>query len=329
VPGIECEDTPSIVTAGYMPLLSSHHDDGDGYAVRVNRPRPPDGRYSTPQSSPGEAPYARTLNLHGCHRIGDPTHYRLTYEFEGASAVPFTGLAWWAPRLGPGAPIHMVPDADGWYPVLPASDLAHPNWLLSWPTNAFGNGTYDVRLELGNLSSGTISVADQSAPRRFEIDNTRPDVQLLEIRWRSATVPLSTPWNDVTSELLTGSCLVLERPIGEAVHLRVIWSAAATHLRNAQLRGGGCGGGLSFLTGEDTRQRWHVGPSDNSVMRTAVMMLPDSTSHPAGCYSVRVDAWGRQFNPSGFDHGPSANWFINQGAFSWSRVSRAISVVDV
>lgn len=169
----------AIVTAGYMPLEPTHHDDALGVATRINRPRPPDGRVTTPQSFPGHAPYARTLNLHGCHRIGNATHYRLTYAYQapGSAAfttpVPFTGLQWWAPRLGPGAPIHVVPDANGWYPILPAGQVAHPNWLLSWPTHNFPGGLYETRLELGVASGGSITVIHTSHPR-FLVDNSRP-----------------------------------------------------------------------------------------------------------------------------------------------------------
>ena len=327
VEGIECQNTPAIVTAGYMPLLATHHDDTTGLATRVNRPRPPDGHYGTPQSSPGFAPYTRTLNLHGCQRIGGASHYRLTYAFNGGAQVPFTGLAWWAPRLGPGAPIHVVPDGDGWYPVLPVAQLAHPTWLLSWPTHAYGDGSYELRLELGAAAGGSIAVTDTSSPRTFLIDNSRPDVQFHEIRWRAATVPLATPWTDANSVLLPDICPVLTRPAGTDVHLRVVWSASADHLRNAQLGAGGCGaGGFSFVTGEESFRHWHIDAANNAVLRTAVLLLPGG--RPPGCYHLRVDGWGRQFNPSGFDAGPSANWYINQGTFSWSQVTRSISLVN-
>ncbi len=333
VEGIECQNTPAISTAGYMPLEATHHDDSLGVGTRVNRPRPPDGRDSTPQSSPAHAPYARTLNLHGCHRIGSATHYRLTYAFRASDSavftapVPFTGLSWSAARLGPGAPIHVVPDADGWYPIPPAGQMAHPNWLLSWPTLNFANGLYETRLELGAVSGGSIAVTHTSNPRRFLVDNTSPTLRFDEIRWRPASVPLATPWTDGNSTLLPAVCPVLTRPAGMPVHIRAVWSASAPLLRNARLSASGCGaGGLSFVTDEDTYRRWHTGPADNSVDRTAVFLLPGS--RPAGCYHLRIDAWGRQFNPSGFDHGPSANWFIDQGTFGWNMTSRAISLVN-
>ena len=333
VEGIACHDTPAISTAGYMPLEATHHDDALGVGVRVNRPRPPDGLYATPQASPAHAPYARTLNLHGCHRLLEATHYRLTYAFRAAPSalftapVPFTGLEWWAPRLGPGAPIHVVPDADGWYPIPPAGQMAHPNWLLSWPTHRFANGLYEIRLELGVAAGGSIAVTHTSDPRRFLVDNSSPTLRFDEIRWRPASIPLTTPWTDGNSSVLPAVCPVLTRASGTPVHLRIAWAASATHLRNAQLSAGGCGaGGLSFVTGETTHRHWHVDADDNAIDRSAVLELPGD--RPAGCYHLRIDAWGRQFNPSGFDFGPALNWFVDQGTFGWSQVTRAISLVN-
>jgi hypothetical protein len=331
VEGIECQDTPAISTAGYMPLETTHHDDGAGVATRVNRPRPPNGNCTGTQAYPAHAPYTRNLNLHGCHRIGSATHYRLLYAFAASevgpftAAVPFAGLTWWAPRLGPGAPIHVVPDATGWYPIPPAGQVAHPNWLLSWPTHRFANGLYEVRVELGAASGGSIAVTQASAPRRFLVDNTRPTMGFDEVRWRPASTSPSTPWTAAT--LLPDVCPVLVRPAGQDVHLRVVWSASAPHLRNAKLSASGCGAGdLSFVTDAGSHCHWHVDSTDNHVQRTAILLLPGS--RPAGCYHLRIDAWGRQFNPSGFDHGPAEDWFIDQGTFGWNMSARAISLVN-
>ncbi|MCP9452006.1 MAG: hypothetical protein NNA23_04915 [Nitrospira sp.] len=158
------------------------------------------------------------------------------------------------------------------------------------------------------------------------MDNLRPTLHFNEIRWRLASIPLTTPWTDSNSTLLPAVCPVLTRPAGMDVHLRVVWQASASHLRDAQLSASGCGAGaLSFETGEDTHFRWHVNSADNSVTRTAVLRLRGSL--PPGCYHVRIDAWGRQFNPSGFDHGPSADWLINQ-VIDWNSSTRSISVVN-
>lgn len=333
IPGIDCQDDPAIITAGYMPLEPTHHDNTDGVGIRVNRPRPPDGRSSTPQSGLAHAPYCRTLNLHGCQRLGGATHYRLTYAVKLPDAtaftapVPFAGLKWWAPRLGPGAPILIAPNADGWYSILPAASLAHPNWLLSWPTHAFANGLYEVRLELGKASGGSISVTDTSAPERFLVDNTKPTLRFEEIRWRPASIPVATPWTNANSTLLPTVCPVITRMSGTPIHIQVAWAASAAHLRNAYLSAAGCGaGGLSFVTGEDTYRHWHIDKNDNDIAETATLLLPGN--RPAGCYHLRLDGWGRQFNPSGFDYGPALNWLINQGSFSWSHAGRAISLVN-
>lgn len=324
---VECQNQPAIVTAGYMPLTPAYHDNATGYGLRVNRPRPPNGLSGTAQSGLAHAPYALTLNLHGCHRLKDATHYRLTYSYQGGPVTPFRGINWYAPRLGPGGPIFISPDADGWYPILPAANLAHPHWLLPWPTHNYANGRYEVRLELGKPAGGSIGIVDTSGERVFMVDNSLPALDLVEIRWRPASVPVATPWNDATSTLLPAVCPVITRPAGQDIHLRVTWSASATHLLYANLQTSGCGGGgFMQLSPEDTSYHWYVNSTDNVVNGTALFELPGDRL--PGCYHVAIDAYERSMNPSGFDHGPINDWFVNQ-YLHHARISRSISLVNV
>ena len=178
-PSIPCVDTPTIETVGLMPLIATHHDNATGYATRVNRPRPL-GLSSSPQVSPGRAPYAGTLQLHGCHHIPNGAFYRLLYSFNGNAQVPFLGLEWYAPRLGGGAPIHFVPDNQGWYPIVPAAQLVFPHWLLNWPTSA--GGVYDIQLQIGNAAKNPVGAP--SAVVKMRIDNSSPNVGFVQLRWR-------------------------------------------------------------------------------------------------------------------------------------------------
>ena len=94
-PTIPCGNKPAIVTVGLMPLASTHHDNASGSATRVNRPKP-GGLFSSPPT-PGtgpesaQSPYAGTLQLHGCHRIGGAKFYRLLYRYEGGRSFRSSG----------------------------------------------------------------------------------------------------------------------------------------------------------------------------------------------------------------------------------------------
>ncbi len=83
-PDIECVNQPAIRTVGLMTLDATHHDSATGYSIRVNRPHPLGLTTSPPSVGPptepaAQAPYAGTLQLHGCHHIGGAQYYRLMY----------------------------------------------------------------------------------------------------------------------------------------------------------------------------------------------------------------------------------------------------------
>lgn len=337
---IPCGNVPSIETAGYLDLEPAYHDDTHGYGLRVNRPTaagdyPPPPHTGIASAVPANAPYAGNLNLHGCARIGTATHYRLKYEYRASEADPwgtpttFLGITWMAPRQGPGAPIPFVPDGDGWYPIVDAAILVHPNWLLPWYTPGQSDGFYRLELELGRLTGGVIHSDGTSAKRVFRVDNMDPSASFLEVRWRLATV--AGPWNDMNSTVVlpapANTCPAIHRPAGHDIHLRVVWTASATHLRDATLVQSGCGGGgLVMLDGGvEAYRHWHTGPLDNNVSQTNHYLLP--ASRPPGCYTLGIHAWSRAFNPQDFDAASTHDWWVNQG-FRWSWPSRAISVVD-
>jgi hypothetical protein len=121
---------PTIVTVGLMPLEASYHDSTTGYALRPNKPRP-GGFSDSPQTSPAQAPYLGTLQLHGCHRFDGAQFYRFVYAYAAASPVPFVGLDWYTPLLDGSGNLHVVPDPNGWYDILPPGNLIFPHWLLN------------------------------------------------------------------------------------------------------------------------------------------------------------------------------------------------------
>ena len=329
-PIIPCGNKPAIVTVGLMPLASSHHESTTGHAKRVNRPRP-GGLFADLQTSPGQAPYAGTLQLHGCNHIAGAAFYRLLYSYEGATEVPFLGLEWYPPKLtGPPWWFHAVPDASGWYEVLPEAQLVFPHWLLNWPTTNGPNGQYDVRLQLANASKVPLAApADLSDPVRFAIDNRKPLASFSQIRWRVVGSGSYLPENTYTWPFV---CLVVERPTGADIEIEVSWSASAVHFRSAQLSASGCGAGNPTLTGptpppplEESREHWHEDFMDNLVTRTALYSLPGSL--PQGSYGFSIEAFTRAFNPAGDGGGPGTNWLTNYD-YSKAHPSVSLSVID-
>jgi len=253
--------------------------------------------------------------------------------------LPITGVVFTAPRQGPGAPIPMVPDADGWYPVLPPGILVHPNWIIPWRTwTGPGDGGYQLRLELGRLTGGVINIVDTSAARTVEVDNSKPESSFIEVRWRNASI--GGAWSNANSTVVLptpvpNTCPIIYRPTGTDIHVRVVWSAWSKHLRDAVLDQYGCGGGSMEMidsppappppTEEDYRH-WHTGPANNNVGQTNVFLL--RAVRPPGCYTLRIRANSRAYNPQDWDAASVSDWWVDQ-AFRWTHRSRAISVVDV
>jgi hypothetical protein len=324
-PIVVCGNKPAIVTVGLMPLAASHHNNATGHATRVNRPRP-GGLLADPQVSPGQAPYAGTLQLHGCNHIGGAAFYRLLYSYDGATEVPFLGLEWFPPKLtGPPWWFHAVPDGDGWYEVLPEAQLVFPHWLLNWPTkNTFPDGQYDVRLELADGSKNPLSPpARYSDEVRFMIDNRNPVAGFNQLRWREAGGSYSAA-NTYTWPF---ACIVIERPTGADIEIEITWSASAIHFRSASIGASGCGiGNTPTLVGAlATSQHWHQNVFDNSMTRTTTYSLPGTL--PQGPFGFSIAAYTRAFNPAGDGGGPGTNWLADY-IYGQAYPSVSVSVLD-
>ena len=304
-PEVPCEGIPAILFAGLMPLIDPYHDADTGYARRPNRPHP-SGNFADLPHFPAETPFTHTLQLYGCNHSEGAVYYRLRYSFDGSASVTFKGLTWPLYRLIGGV-LHTLwpaPDADGWYPILPAADGWFPqSLLLNWPTGngTFQDGTYSVELDLGNAAKAVINTS--APPVKFRIDNSIPKGQFTKLRWRVVGGVWSLP--------MSLDCPVIPRPIvgGNPVpiEIEVSYQASAMHLRSVELRSGGCGGGdLTLNPPLSTAQHWHIDPADNSVINTAIFALSGLALQ--GAYSFDLLAVSRAFNPAGGDGGFEADW---------------------
>ena len=269
--------------------------------------------------NPGQAPFWRTVQLHGCQRFTGAAYYRLLYAYENNAEMPFHGLKWYAPQYPSGPPFLITPDPNGWYDIKAAGDLVFPHWLLNWPTHGFANGKYTVRLQTGD---GAKNVLDTSDPVCFVVDNTQPSHAFDSLRWRAPGVPGYNTWRTLPTV-----CPIIRRPADTTIELEVQYQAWANHFRNVFLIGYGCGSGTFTQLGPASDfDHWHDDAvTDNHVSETAVLELPGTAAE--GAYTVGLDIYGRAFNPAGGDNGPATNWEYNP-SYSWSRPRGRIAVID-
>ena len=349
---IPCGDQPAIVMVGRLPLIGDPAvfdgvlnlplpDPSAGYAQRTNRPRV-GGSFMAAPITPGRAPLRQTLSLYGCNRTdAKATHYRLLYRYSangGASftaPAPFTGLTWPLYRLtggGIGEWHYPAADAQGWYLInLPAGSNAWlpQDLLLDWQTDGaggFADGLYALTLQLG--SGGAIS--SQSAEVPIAVDNSLP-VAPFSVEVAKAAGGPFVPVGSI--------CPVVNRGAGvnkADLFFRVKLSAAARHLRSAELTAYGCGeGDFEFVSGSGgehpagttTYRHWHQDPDDNDQLLEAIYRLPASAAQ--GTYWFAAFVVARGFNPSGGDGGHLAipTWAYDP-SHAWINPSFGFSVFN-
>ncbi|MEZ5356136.1 MAG: hypothetical protein R2762_26165 [Bryobacteraceae bacterium] len=309
-PDVPCGNTPAILFAGRHPLVNPalpadpYHDNGTGYARRVNRPHPTGALVDPPPNPLAETPYASTLSLFGCNRIGNAKFYRVRYSHNGSPVAPFTGLTWPLYRLGAGGALETLwPAADGagWYPVLPQAENWFPDLLLlDWNTAAFADGVYTLDLQLGNAAKNVVAT---SAQVRFVVDNSRPSFQFTKLRWRKS----GGAWHD-----LPLACAVIPRGVVPSdIDIEVSFTSSAAHMRSVRFTAGGCGAGgnPTLSSALSTVEHWHVNAADNTFNSTAIYSV--AAVQPAGAYSLGATVAGRAFNPSGGDGGQLVDWNYN------------------
>ncbi|MGV8989701.1 MAG: hypothetical protein ACOH2H_26220 [Cypionkella sp.] len=314
-PAIPCGNVPAIVMAGRLPVTGDPlvydgtlGDPSAGYARRTNRPHP-SGAFSEALPLPeSQAPVAGVLSLFGCNKT-DPaaTHYRLMYRYSSNGGVsfttptPFLNMPHSLFRLngvGLGEWHSAIPDSLGWYPIAlpPGPNPWMPqDLLIDWPSQSLASGLYGVTLELG---TGGSAVTSSSAEVAFMVDNTSPTGPLAVEVGPSAVGPF-VPIDEI--------CPVVRRgAIPQDRYFRVTLSAAARHLRSAELWASGCGGGVfAFVNGvgghqaspgSTTYQHWHDSVGDNDQVLQVIYRLPAGTQE--GTYSFGGIVSGRAFSPN-------------------------------
>ncbi|PHQ38909.1 hypothetical protein DJ69_09085, partial [Halorubrum persicum] len=332
---VECE-TPSIESIGLLSTDSSLYDDSSGYARRINRPKPTGPSASRPD---GTAPFAGTLQLHGCHRFEEASYYRVLYSYDGGAERPFTGHEWHVPAIGRD-PVHVQPTGtDGWYPILDIpylesyydetlndNPLLFPFWVLNWNTRGYRNGTYDVRLQLADSNMDPLSTS--AAASSITVDNRAPNLDISRLDWAPWPESRSEPpegWNDITE-----SCPRIERPPGEDIGIRVTFRAWGEHFRSVRASAHGCGRNPTLIKpssggSSNSYSYWHQSTSNRSHKQTLVFKLP--ATYQQGVYRIRLRGVSRAFNPAGGGPGPSKDWEYDNDHID-SHLNRLISVSD-
>lgn len=307
-PPIQCTDV-GILMAGLMPVTGTdgglYHNKTTGYALRPNKPRP-SGSWTGAQSAPAAAPYRGTLQLYGCNHHPNADYYRLLYSYNNGPWVPFTNHGWKVFRWDVN---HLKtkavsPDSSGWYEILPANIDWYPgNLLLNWPTTAYTDGHYRVKMQFGNAAKTVIHETQEVA---FRVDNSRPAIGL-QVQYRLDT---ESTWHTLSSV-----CPVINRPHKEAVHFRVTATMSAQHARSVQVWGSTCGaGGLSLASSAPAKwevagvgiRHWHINANDNAAIVKPEFTL--ATNASPGVYTFHIKAWERSFNPAGGDGGYEHDW---------------------
>ena len=156
----DCEE-PEILFAGLVPARTPYIDTtggaNRGFGLRPNPPHadglirasvfPP----SLNPDTPANAPFMGTLQLYGCNLYQGGQYYRLLYSYNGTPAWCRENRQWYVdPWPGPGAPMLVHPDAQGWYPILASPDGWFPRmscWIGRPP--AIPTGSMKLRWKLG------------------------------------------------------------------------------------------------------------------------------------------------------------------------------------
>jgi hypothetical protein len=335
VPPVGNCEFPQILFAGLMPAREPYIDTTAnptrGFALRPNPPHT-DGEIrasvfppSPTPDTPSNAPFMGTIQLYGCNQFENGAYYRLLYSYKGAPAVPFTNLDWYLdPFPGPGLPLHVVPDAQGWYPILATPDAWFPpDELLDWPTSDYPDGLYDITLQIGDSSKTIIYTTPTAVP--FQVDNSTPAELIQSLSWRELP---SGSWTIFPSLV----CPIVERTAGSSIEFQVQYQVSASHLLKMDIGSSGCGGGTMQPSPEPNAlpyQHWYTAPGDNNVTQTATFVLPGSAS--AGCYGFTLNGYSRAFNPSGGDpaNPQATDWYYDATQLIWGQANLSVAVVDL
>lgn len=126
-----------------------------------------------------DAPFGGKLNVFGhwatLGSMPGAKKYRVVYSKDGG---PFTRLrqTWTNFRFTAGvwAPVSVGPDADDAYAIPDPTEIWYlPNLLISWQSDLFANGTYELKLEILNNGGGLLASPAGNSLTLF-VDNTPP-----------------------------------------------------------------------------------------------------------------------------------------------------------
>lgn len=338
---------PQIVVVGDMPLLNPTGagtfpivDTVTGYAVRPNRPHPTGQAPQVPLATVhATAPVAGLLEFWGCnhHLLNGTTasHYRINARVSadggstwGPSAPILDSWSNW--RVAGSPPVlqykPMTQLAGGWWEVLNPADQWIPgdHYLLQWHNAP--NGLVEMQLELGQLSSGSVTPIGTAPAVRLRVDNSVPSPQITGLGWRLPGGPLHP---------LPLNCPTIARA-HQAIEVVADIQITATHLRSLHLFGSGCGGGDPVLARgfeglegliAPTADYWHKSPADNAVTRQVVWAV--SAGLPPGAYGFGVQVFSRAFEPGdGHVYTPTNPDIGYDPAPIWTYAQTTIAIVD-
>ena len=273
--------TTGIVGINDMPVDIAYLK--DGYAVRVNRPKPNGAR---PEA---ETPFSGVLRLVGCPEYSQAAFYRVFYSFMG-SAKAFKE-SWYQYRISSRTFHEVMPDSDGFYPILtPANDYYPYHTLINWPTYQYSNGEYKVRLELYN--AGHNPILPELPEVDVVVDNSRPLVKFLNLRWRQAGI---AAWNDLDLD-----CPIISRIPNSSIDMEVTYNVAADHLRDLSISLVGCKDGSTII---GSSSYWHKAVNDNNKVLTWTVNVPSTAAQ--GAYHFYLEGRSRAFNAYG---GLAVDW---------------------
>jgi len=154
-------------------LVPANYIDGAGYA-NINIAN---------YYSASNAPFGGNLNVFGnwntLRFAYGAARYRVLYSLNGGAYTRlkqtwtnfrFNGVSWVPNAIGP--------DANDSYPIPSPWEVWYlPNLLISWQSGKFGDGTYNLRLELLN-SSGILLSSPPGNSLTLFVDNTPPTVSI-------------------------------------------------------------------------------------------------------------------------------------------------------
>lgn len=278
--------TTGIVGITEMPVDPAYLNN-EGYAIRVNRPKPNGIRPAA------KAPFCSTLRLVGCPNYGNAAYYKVFYKYENEPET-FFKESWYVYHISASTPHHVVPDTNGFYPVLnPPSDYFPYHTLINWRSHNYPNGKYTIRLALYDAAHKPIGPALHSI--NVKIDNSYPSrLDFLSLKWRVGT----GAWTSVPL-----GCPIIRRPAGSDIELKVEYNVAADHLRDYIIRFRGCGQTPLSTWNKDY---WHHNTSDNN--RVDTWTVPFSGTTTQGGYYFYLEGRSRAFRGYG---GLAANWYID------------------